>query len=111
MQLVQGKVNPLVHFGLCDATRSSPIVRFFSTQGVEPELRHAAREFFLNGGVEIDLESRTVHLTRIIKWSVHSHNLISSPIGAIFTEKNNLFRNSDFITASLIMSSVNVFAT
>lgn len=68
LELVQGKVNPLVHFGLCDATRSSPIVRFFSTQGVEPELRHAAREFFLNGGVEIDLESRTVHLTRIIKW-------------------------------------------
>ncbi|BAF26796.1 uncharacterized protein [Oryza sativa Japonica Group] len=68
LELVQGKVNPLVHFGLCDATRSSPIVRFFSTQGVEPELRHAARKFFLNGGVEIDLESRTVHLTSIIKW-------------------------------------------
>ncbi|KAL5225465.1 hypothetical protein ABZP36_012104 [Zizania latifolia] len=68
LELVQGKVNPLVHFGLCDATRSSPIVRFFSTQGVEPELRHTAREFFLNGGVEIDLESRTVHLTRIVKW-------------------------------------------
>ncbi|KAL5232156.1 hypothetical protein ABZP36_030932 [Zizania latifolia] len=67
LELAQGKVNPLVHFGLCDATRSSPIVRFFSTQGVEPELRHAAREFFLNGGVEIDLENRTVHLTRIIK--------------------------------------------
>ncbi|KAF0929488.1 hypothetical protein E2562_021584 [Oryza meyeriana var. granulata] len=68
LELVQGKVNPLVHFGMCDATRSSPIVRFFSTQGVDPELRHAAREFFLNGSVEIDLESRTVHLTRIIKW-------------------------------------------
>uniref|UniRef100_A0A0D9XKS0 DEP domain-containing protein n=1 Tax=Leersia perrieri TaxID=77586 RepID=A0A0D9XKS0_9ORYZ len=68
LELVQGKVNPLVHFGLCDATRSSPIVRFFSTQGVEPELRHAAREFLLNGGIEIDIESRTVHLTRIIKW-------------------------------------------
>ncbi|KAG8092008.1 hypothetical protein GUJ93_ZPchr0012g19720 [Zizania palustris] len=68
LELVQGKLNPLVHFGVCDATRSSPIVRFFSTHGVEPELRHAAREFFLNGGVEIDLESRTVHLTRIVKW-------------------------------------------
>lgn len=68
LELAQGKVNPLVHFALCNATRSSPIVRFYSTQGVEPELRHTAREFFLNGGVEIDLESRTVHLTRIIKW-------------------------------------------
>ncbi|WVZ59362.1 hypothetical protein U9M48_009513 [Paspalum notatum var. saurae] len=68
LELAQRRPNPLVHFALCDATRSSPIVRFYTTQGVEPELRHAAREFFLQGGVEIDLESRTVHLTRIIKW-------------------------------------------
>ncbi|KAF8672310.1 hypothetical protein HU200_049509 [Digitaria exilis] len=68
LELAQRRANPLVHFALCDATRSSPIVRFYTTQGVEPELRHAAREFFLNGGVEIDLESRTVHLTRIVKW-------------------------------------------
>ncbi|PAN46820.1 hypothetical protein PAHAL_9G217300 [Panicum hallii] len=68
LELAQRRANPLVHFALCDATRSSPIVRFYTTQGVEPELRHAAREFFLHGGVKIDLESRTVHLTRIIKW-------------------------------------------
>ncbi|CAN6299058.1 unnamed protein product [Urochloa humidicola] len=68
LELAQRRANPLVHFALCDATRSSPIVRFYTTEGVEPELRHAAREFFLHGGVEIDLESRTVHLTRIVKW-------------------------------------------
>ena len=69
-QLAERQVNPLVHFALCNATRSSPTVRFYSTQGVEPELRHAAREFLLDGGAEIDLETRTVHLTRIIKWCV-----------------------------------------
>ncbi|CAM0956760.1 unnamed protein product [Alopecurus aequalis] len=68
LELAERQVNPLVHFALCNATRSSPTVRFYSTQGVEPELRHAAREFLLDGGVEIDLETRTVHLTRIIKW-------------------------------------------
>lgn len=68
LELAETKVNPLVHFALCNATRSSPTVRFYSAQGVEPELRHAAREFLLDGGVEIDLETRTVHLTRIIKW-------------------------------------------
>ncbi|XP_047045046.1 uncharacterized protein LOC124649464 [Lolium rigidum] len=68
LELAERQVNPLVHFALCNATRSSPTVRFFSTQGVEPELRHAAREFLLDGGVEIDIETRTVHLTRIIKW-------------------------------------------
>lgn len=58
----------MIHFGLCDGTRSSPAVRFFSAQGVEAELRFAAREYFLGDGVDVDLEKRTVHLTRIIKW-------------------------------------------
>ncbi|XP_073000653.1 uncharacterized protein [Typha latifolia] len=68
LDLVLGKINPLIHFGLCNGTRSSPTVRFFSPQGVEVELRHAAREFFINGGMEVDLEKRTVYLSRIIKW-------------------------------------------
>ncbi|KAM7463318.1 hypothetical protein LguiA_031439 [Lonicera macranthoides] len=62
------KVNPLIHFGLCNGTRSSPMVRFFTPQGVESELRCAAREFFLKDGLEVDLSKRTVYLTRIIKW-------------------------------------------
>lgn len=68
LELVLPKVNPLIHFGLCNGARSSPKVRFFSAQGVEVELRHAAREFFSGGGIEVDLEKRVVHLTRIIKW-------------------------------------------
>ncbi|KAK1304458.1 hypothetical protein QJS10_CPB11g02269 [Acorus calamus] len=61
-------VNPLIHFGICDGTQSSPTIRFFSAKGIEAELRYAAREFFHDGGVEVDLEKRTVHLARIIKW-------------------------------------------
>jgi hypothetical protein len=50
-QVVLPKVNPLIHFGLCNGTRSSPTVRFFTPQGIEAELRCATREFFqLNGG-------------------------------------------------------------
>ncbi|KAK7274647.1 hypothetical protein RIF29_15743 [Crotalaria pallida] len=62
------KMNPLSHFGLCNGTKSSPRVRFFSPQRVVDELRVAAREFFENDGIEVDLENRTVHLTRIFKW-------------------------------------------
>ncbi|KAG2317988.1 hypothetical protein Bca52824_021110 [Brassica carinata] len=62
------KLNPLVHFGLCDGTKSSPVVRFFTPQGVEAELKRAAREFFRNGGIEVVLDKRVVHLSRIIKW-------------------------------------------
>ncbi|WJX16960.1 hypothetical protein P8452_06932 [Trifolium repens] len=62
------KMNPLIHFGLCNGTKSSPKVRFFSPCRVAEELRCAAREFFENDGIEVDLEKRTLHLTPIIKW-------------------------------------------
>ncbi|XP_006407397.2 uncharacterized protein LOC18025327 [Eutrema salsugineum] len=62
------KLNPLVHFGLCDGTKSSPVLRFFTPQGVEAELKRAAREFFQNGGIEVFFPRRVVHLSRIIKW-------------------------------------------
>ena len=68
LQLAFVKVNPAIHFGLCTGTRSSPIVRFFTPQGVEAELRNAPREFFQKNGMEVDLAKRTVYLTRIIKW-------------------------------------------
>ncbi|KAK1387206.1 DEP domain-containing protein [Heracleum sosnowskyi] len=68
LALTLPKVNPSIHFGLCDATRSSPVVRFFTPQGVDSELRYATREFFKRDGIEVDLEKRTVYLTRIITW-------------------------------------------
>ncbi|XVE91786.1 hypothetical protein REPUB_Repub01dG0041600 [Reevesia pubescens] len=68
LEFATTKVNPLIHFGLCNGTRSSPTVRFFTPKGVEGELRCAAREYFQNGGIEINLDKRTVYLTRIIKW-------------------------------------------
>lgn len=69
LQLCFPKVNQLIHFGLCNATRSSPVVKFFSQQGVESELRHAAREFFQrDDAMQVDLAKRTVYLSRMIKW-------------------------------------------
>lgn len=68
LELALPKVNPLIHFGLCNGTRSSPSVRFFSPKGVEAELRCAAREFFQRDGIEVDLDKRTVHLSRTLKW-------------------------------------------
>lgn len=68
LQLALPKVNPLIHFGICNGTRSSPTVRFFSPQGIEAELRYATREFLQGDGMKVDLEKRTVYLTRIIKW-------------------------------------------
>ncbi|WCJ17613.1 glutaredoxin-related [Euphorbia peplus] len=68
LEIVLPKVNPIIHFGTCNGTKSSPTVRFFTAQGVEAELKYAAREFFQRSGMEVDLEKRSVYLSRIIKW-------------------------------------------
>ncbi|KAH0732852.1 hypothetical protein KY289_004040 [Solanum tuberosum] len=69
LEMAFQKVNPLIHFGLCNATRSSPAVRFFTPQNVESELRYAAREYFQrDDAMEVDLAKRTVYLNRMIKW-------------------------------------------
>lgn len=68
LEVAVHKINPLIHFGTCNGTRSSPPVRFFSAEGVEAELRVAAREFFHGGGIEVNLEKRNVYLSKILKW-------------------------------------------
>ncbi|XP_047330750.1 uncharacterized protein LOC124934290 [Impatiens glandulifera] len=68
LELALPKSNPMIHFGICDGTRSSPKVRFYTNKGVESELRYAAREFFQKNGVEVDLAKRTIYMTRIINW-------------------------------------------
>lgn len=69
LELAFPRVNHLIHFGLCNATRGSPSVKFFTPRGIESELRYAAREFFQrDDGIQIDLAKRAVHLSRIIKW-------------------------------------------
>ncbi|KAE8710133.1 Phytosulfokin receptor 1 [Hibiscus syriacus] len=68
LHLVPMKLNPLIHFGLCKGTRSSPKLRFFTAQNVQEELKTATMDYFQNEGIEIDSDLRTVYLTRIIKW-------------------------------------------
>ncbi|KNA11989.1 hypothetical protein SOVF_129980 [Spinacia oleracea] len=68
LQIALPMVNPLIHFGLCDGSKSSPPVRFFSPRNVNAELRAAAREFFRRNALEVDLSKRTVSLSCIMKW-------------------------------------------
>ncbi|KAM0002878.1 putative DEP domain, glutaredoxin, Thioredoxin-like superfamily [Helianthus debilis subsp. tardiflorus] len=68
LELALPQVNPLIHFGICNGSKSSPPVRFFTPQGVESELKFAAREFLQRDGIQVDLAKRTVRLTRIFKW-------------------------------------------
>ncbi|GAA0138754.1 hypothetical protein LIER_00439 [Lithospermum erythrorhizon] len=69
LELAFPKVNLLIHFALCHASKSSPAVKFFTHQNVESDLRHVAREYFQReDALQVDLAKRTVYLTRIIKW-------------------------------------------
>ncbi|KAJ8511967.1 hypothetical protein OPV22_002401 [Ensete ventricosum] len=95
-KLAPEKLNPLIHFGLCNGTRWSPTVRFFSAQGVEVELRHAAREFFL-GGVDVDPERRAVYLTKFMKW--YSADF--------FGQEKDILHYMDATTAALLTHLLN----
>ncbi|KAL1568697.1 hypothetical protein AAHA92_00280 [Salvia divinorum] len=69
LELSFDKVNQLIHFGMWNATRGSPSIRFFRCQGIESELKNAAREYFQReDGMQVDLAKRTVYLPRIFKW-------------------------------------------
>ncbi|XP_057777775.1 uncharacterized protein LOC130996288 [Salvia miltiorrhiza] len=69
LELSFAKVNRLIHFGMWNATRGSPSIRFFRWQGIESELKNAAREYLRReDGVQVDLGKRTVYLPRIMKW-------------------------------------------
>eukprot|EP00250_Pteridium_aquilinum_P013003 c21072_g1_i1 orf=629-2344(-) len=60
--------TPLVHFALSCAAKSSPAVNCYTSSNIDAELRFAARSFFRDGGIVIDMETRTVTLSQIMKW-------------------------------------------
>ncbi|EPS62586.1 hypothetical protein M569_12203 [Genlisea aurea] len=70
LQLAREKVNQLIHFGIWNAAKGSPSVRFFTAKGVDCELRNATREFLQrdDDGVKVDLAKRTVYFPKVIKW-------------------------------------------
>ncbi|KAI4369103.1 hypothetical protein MLD38_017590 [Melastoma candidum] len=68
LELVVPKVNHVGPFRPLQRDEVEPNCKIFPPQGVKAELRCAAREFLQNGGMEVDLDKRTVKLTRFIKW-------------------------------------------
>lgn len=60
--------TPLIHFALSCATKSSPGVNSYTSANIDAELRFAARSFFREGGITIDMETRTVMLNQIMNW-------------------------------------------
>lgn len=69
LQLAFPNPNQLIHFGTCNATRGSPVVKIFTPKNIGSDLKNAAKKFFQReDGMQVDLAKRTVYLARIIKW-------------------------------------------
>eukprot|EP01018_Ginkgo_biloba_P009142 Gb_19671 [translate_table: standard] len=68
LEVALPKENILSHFALCNGSKSSSALRFYSCEGVDAEMRSATREFFRGDGIIIDIEKGTVHLSKLLKW-------------------------------------------
>lgn len=61
-------LDPRIHFALVCASRSCPPIALYTGENIDQQLDLATRSFINNGGVEIDREDRTVHLSKIFRW-------------------------------------------
>ncbi|XP_057844737.1 uncharacterized protein LOC131054274 [Cryptomeria japonica] len=68
LQVALPKANILTLFALCSGSKSSPILRFYSPEGVDAELKSATKDFFRGDGIIIDIHKRTVYLSKLLKW-------------------------------------------
>lgn len=60
--------EPLIHFALVCGAKSCPPVKTYEPKTVDESLKAAAQGFFEGGGIEIDAESKTIHLSKILSW-------------------------------------------
>uniref|UniRef100_A0A0C9S643 TSA: Wollemia nobilis Ref_Wollemi_Transcript_15591_2492 transcribed RNA sequence n=1 Tax=Wollemia nobilis TaxID=56998 RepID=A0A0C9S643_9CONI len=68
LEVVLPQPNILTLFALCNGSKSSPALRFYSAQSIDSELRSATKEFFRGDGIIIDIQTRTVYVSKLLKW-------------------------------------------
>lgn len=60
--------EPLVHFALVNGTRSGPALRCYSPGDIDKQLTAAAHDFLRSGGLIVDLDAKTVYVSKIFRW-------------------------------------------
>ncbi|KAJ7543861.1 hypothetical protein O6H91_09G056300 [Diphasiastrum complanatum] len=68
LQVCLVEPDPLIHFAISYGTKSSPVLRCYTAEAVDAELRFAARAFFEEGGISVTPATKTVLLSKILKW-------------------------------------------
>ena len=61
-------LDPRIHFTLVCASSSCPPIGFYRPENMDQQLTVSAKNFINGGEAEIDLESRTVTLSKIFQW-------------------------------------------
>ena len=62
--------EPLVHFALVYGTRSGPALRCYSPGDIDKQLMEAAHNFIRSGGLIVDLDAKTLYISKIFRWYV-----------------------------------------
>ncbi len=60
--------DPRIHFALVCASSSCPPIEFYDPAHLDEQLDIAARSYINRGGMSIDRENGTIHLSEIFKW-------------------------------------------
>ena len=59
-----------IHFTLTNASKSSPPLKCYSPDDINGELEAAARAFFLDGGLHVNMDTKIVSIDKMIDWYV-----------------------------------------
>jgi hypothetical protein len=67
-QFTLEELDPRIHFALVCASRSCPPIEVYTPEDLDNELEIAAHTFVNGGGVEVDVDRKTVRLSRVFAW-------------------------------------------
>lgn len=87
VQVALPYVEPLIHFALVCGTISGPPLRCYSPGNIDMELMEAARNFLRNGGLLVDVKTKTASASSIIRWYEITKNT-ALIFMRVFTSKN-----------------------
>lgn len=68
LALQMPRIDPRIHFTLVCASSSCPPIGFYRPENIDEQLDLAARNFINGGEVEVNVEEKTVRLSKIFQW-------------------------------------------
>jgi hypothetical protein len=67
-QFIMKSIDPRIHFTLVCASKSCPPIGIYNAENLDHQLELAAINFINGGEVEIDVDTKTVEMSKIFQW-------------------------------------------